>query len=68
MIVADSGPGVTPDVREKLFKSFVTNKDTGMGIGLSICHSIVEMHGGEMWLGEGAEGGAAFHFTLPVAE
>lgn len=68
VIVADSGPGVTREVREKLFKSFVTTKDTGMGIGLSICHSIVEMHGGEMWLGESAEGGAAFHFTLPVAE
>ncbi|TQV75896.1 CHASE2 domain-containing protein [Denitrobaculum tricleocarpae] len=67
VVVADSGPGVTPEVKGKLFKSFVTTKDSGMGIGLSICHSIVEMHGGEMWLGESADGGAAFHFTLPVA-
>jgi two-component system sensor kinase FixL len=50
-----------------LFQPFVTTKNNGMGIGLSICHSIIEMHGGEMWLSKGPEGGAAFHFTLPVA-
>lgn len=68
IVVADSGPGVAPEVEEKLFQSFVTTKDSGMGIGLSICHSIIEMHGGEMWLSKSADGGAAFHFTLPVAQ
>ncbi|WP_282605522.1 CHASE2 domain-containing protein [Pelagibius sp. Alg239-R121] len=67
VVVADSGSGVAPEVEEKLFQSFVTTKDTGMGIGLSICHSIIETHGGEMWLTQSPEGGAAFHFTLPIA-
>lgn len=67
VVVSDSGPGVAPEVEEKLFQSFVTTKDSGMGIGLSICHSIIEMHGGEMWLTKGPEGGASFHFTLPIA-
>ncbi len=68
IIVADSGPGVAAEIEAKLFKSFVTTKESGMGIGLSICHSIIEMHGGRMWLSESADGGAAFHFTLPVAQ
>ncbi len=67
VVVSDSGPGVAPEVEEKLFQSFVTTKDSGMGIGLSICHSIIEMHGGEMWLTKSSEGGASFHFTLPTA-
>lgn len=68
VVVSDSGPGVAPEVEEKLFQSFVTTKDSGMGIGLSICHSIIEMHGGDMWLTKGPEGGASFHFTLPIAQ
>lgn len=67
VVVADSGPGLPAEVEMKLFQPFVTTKNNGMGIGLSICHSIIEMHGGEMWLSKGPEGGAAFHFTLPVA-
>ena len=68
VVVSDSGPGVAPEVEEKLFQSFVTTKGSGMGIGLSICHSIIEMHGCEMWLTKGTEGGASFHFTLPIAQ
>ena len=68
VVVSDSGPGVAPEVEAKLFQSFVTTKDSGMGIGLSICHSIIEMHGGNMWLTKGPEGGASFHFTLPIAQ
>jgi signal transduction histidine kinase len=65
--VTDSGPGVTADIRAKLFQPFVTSKPAGMGVGLSICRGIVEAHGGRMWLAENPSGGAAFHFTLPVA-
>jgi two-component system, sensor histidine kinase and response regulator len=63
--VADSGPGLAADVREKLFQPFVTTKSTGMGVGLSICRSIVEAQGGQMWLADDT-GGADFHFTMPA--
>jgi signal transduction histidine kinase len=63
--VADSGPGLAADVREKLFQPFVTTKATGMGVGLSICRGIVEAQGGQMWLADDT-GGAKFHFTLPA--
>ena len=66
--VADSGPGLPPDVRARLFQPFVTTKASGMGVGLSICRSIVEAQGGRMWLADSPEGGAAFHFTLPAAQ
>ncbi len=59
--------GLAADVREKLFQPFVTTKPAGMGVGLSICRGIVEAHGGRMWLADDPGGGAAFHFTLPVA-
>jgi two-component system sensor kinase FixL len=65
--VTDSGPGLAADVRDKLFRSFMTTKPAGMGVGLSICLGIVEAHCGRMWLGDNPGGGAAFHFTLPVA-
>ncbi len=64
--VADSGPGLPEQVREKLFQPFITTKPSGMGVGLSICHGIIEAHGGRLWLTESPEGGADFHFTLPV--
>lgn len=64
--VGDTGPGLSADVRDRLFQPFVTTKATGMGVGLSICRSIVEAQGGRLWLADGP--GAAFHFTLPAAE
>jgi two-component system sensor kinase FixL len=64
--VQDSGPGVPPDLAERLFSPFVSTKSDGMGVGLSICHRIVEAHGGRMWL-ETSTGGADFRFTLPLA-
>ncbi len=64
--VADSGPGLAAEVRQKLFQPFVTTKAAGMGVGLSICRSIIEAHGGRMWLADGP-GGADFRFTLPAA-
>lgn len=64
--VADTGPGLAAEVRAKLFQPFVTTKSEGMGIGLSICRSIVENHGGRMWATENPAGGTVFHFTLPA--
>ena len=64
--VRDSGPGVAAEVIERLFEPFYTSKDSGMGMGLSICHSIVEAHGGQLWANPNLPRGAEFQFTLPV--
>jgi two-component system, LuxR family, sensor kinase FixL len=66
--VADTGPGLANGVRSRLFQPFVTTKPEGMGIGLSICRTIVDGHGGRIWASDHPGGGTAFHFTLPVAE
>lgn len=66
--VADTGPGLDPGVRERLFQPFVTTKAAGMGVGLSICRTIVESHGGRIWAEDNRGGGAVFSFTLPRAE
>jgi two-component system sensor kinase FixL len=65
--VVDTGPGIAPHIREKLFQPFVTSKPHGMGVGLSICHSIVRGQGGELWVEDNPEGGAIFNFTVPAA-
>jgi two-component system sensor kinase FixL len=64
--VSDSGPGLAPEVAGRLFHPFVTTKKKGMGIGLSICQSIVEAHGGRISAGRGEMGGAGFRMVLPV--
>ncbi len=64
--VRDSGPGLAPAALEHLFKAFHTTKPNGLGLGLSICRSIVEAHGGRLWASANASGGAVFQFTLPV--
>jgi two-component system sensor kinase FixL len=66
--VCDTGPGISPEVRERLFQPFVTSKPGGMGIGLLISKRIVEAHGGEMEFRNGQNGGAIFRFTLTSAE
>lgn len=65
--VADNGPGLDAGVRHDLFTPFVTTKGDGLGIGLSICRTIVEAHGGFIWAENRPDGGAAFSFTLPRA-
>lgn len=65
--VEDSGTGVSADIAPQLFQPFVTSKKAGMGIGLSICRTIVEAHGGRIWFEPGEERGTAFRFTLPIA-
>lgn len=64
--VADTGPGVPEDKVGPLFDLFFTTKPSGMGLGLPICRSIVEAHGGRLWLARNGPEGACFSFTLPV--
>jgi signal transduction histidine kinase len=64
--VQDSGPGVKPESCERLFDSFYTTKPGGMGMGLSICRSIVEAHGGRIWATPNARQGVTMQFTLPI--
>jgi two-component system, sensor histidine kinase and response regulator len=66
--VADTGPGLAEEVRTRLFQPFLTTKTQGMGVGLSICRSIVEAHGGRMWATDNVGGGTIFHFTLPLGD
>ena len=64
--LADTGPGLVPEVAERLFQPFVSTKSDGMGVGLSICQSIVTQHGGRIWAEPNPRGGTIFYFTLPV--
>ena len=64
--VRDSGPGIAPAIRDSLFKAFQTTKPNGLGLGLSICRSIVESHGGRLWASANAPRGVVFQFTLPA--
>jgi two-component system sensor kinase FixL len=62
--VTDTGHGITPEVKEQLFQPFVTTKRHGMGVGLSISRTIVEAHGGKIWIEDNPAGGTIFQFTL----
>jgi PAS domain S-box-containing protein len=64
--VRDSGPGIDPEHLERVFESFFTTKSSGIGLGLSICRSIIDAHGGRLWAAANEPRGAAFQFTLPV--
>jgi two-component system, LuxR family, sensor kinase FixL len=64
--VSDSGSGISPEIAARLFQPFVTTKAEGMGIGLSVCRTIVEAHGGVLWMEPNSGGGSTFRFTLPV--
>jgi signal transduction histidine kinase len=64
--VRDSGPGLNPESSERLFDSFYTTKPSGTGMGLAICRSIVEAHGGHIWATPNAGPGITVQFTLPI--
>ncbi len=66
--VEDTGNGIDPLLLDRIFDAFFTTKSTGMGLGLSICQSIIEAHGGKLWASPRSPFGAVFHLTLPNAE
>lgn len=66
--VIDTGAGLAPEVSAQLFQPFVTTKKQGMGVGLSICRTIIEAHGGHIWAEAMPTGGTAFRFTLRIVE
>ena len=65
--VADTGKGMPEEIAARLFQPFITTKERGMGIGLSICRTIVEAHGGRIWCERRQARGTIFHFTIPEA-
>ncbi|WP_247889851.1 sensor histidine kinase [Azospirillum brasilense] len=66
--VADQGHGISEEARARLFDPFFTTKSGGMGLGLSICRTIVETHGGHLWATDNAGGGVVMRFTLPIVD
>ncbi len=66
--VKDSGPGIDPDQLDRVFEAFYTTKSSGLGMGLSICRSIIKAHGGRLWAAPNEPRGALFQFTLPTPE
>jgi C4-dicarboxylate-specific signal transduction histidine kinase len=66
--VRDSGPGIDPERLKRIFEALYTTKSSGMGMGLSICRSIIDAHAGRLWADVNKPRGAVFQFTLPGAE
>jgi two-component system sensor kinase FixL len=66
--ISDSGRGLSEAEIGRMFQPFVTTKDRGMGLGLTISQSIVNAHGGRLWATPNAQAGISFHFQLPLAE
>jgi signal transduction histidine kinase len=64
--VEDSGTGIEPENVDRVFNAFFTTKPDGMGMGLSICRSIIERHGGRIWATRNSGTGSTFQFTLPA--
>jgi signal transduction histidine kinase len=64
--VRDSGPGFAPADLDRVFEAFYTTKPSGLGMGLSICRSIIEAHNGRLWASPNVPRGASFQFTLPA--
>src|SRR6185436_16071332 len=63
--VSDSGPGISKENIDHIFDPFFSTKENGMGVGLSLCRTIVEAHDGQIWAGNGVAGGAVFGLRLP---
>jgi signal transduction histidine kinase len=68
VVVRDSGPGIEPDHRERIFEAFYSTKSSGTGMGLSICRSIINGHGGRLWVEANEPRGAVFQFILPIGD
>jgi len=66
--VHDSGPGIDPEHLQRVFEPFYTTKESGIGMGLSICRSIIDAHGGRLWVDADQPRGTVFQFTLPAAQ
>jgi hypothetical protein len=66
--VRDTGRGIDPENIERVFEAFYTTKSSGVGMGLSICRSIIEAHGGRLWADANEPRGAVFQFTVPSVE
>jgi signal transduction histidine kinase len=64
--VEDTGTGIDPANLDRVFSAMFTTKEHGMGMGLSICHSIIESHAGRIWVSPAGAGGSNFQFELPV--
>jgi signal transduction histidine kinase len=64
--IADRGNGIPPDAADRLFEPFFTTKPEGLGLGLSICRSIIAAHGGRLWADNNPDEGATFTFALPA--
>jgi signal transduction histidine kinase len=65
VVVLDSGPGIDKKHLERVFEPFYTTKVSGLGMGLSICRSLIDAHGGRLWVEANKPRGAIFQFTLP---
>ena len=65
--VKDSGPGIGPEAMHRIFEPFYTSKNGGMGLGLTVCRSIIDAHGGEIWATRNDDLGSSLHFTIPIA-
>jgi signal transduction histidine kinase len=66
LMVADCGPGISSDLIDRIFEPFVTTKVEGLGLGLSICRSIVAAHHGRLWVVNNVDRGASFFVSLPI--
>jgi signal transduction histidine kinase len=64
--IEDTGSGIDPSRLDRVFKPLYTTKATGMGMGLTICHSIIARHNGRIWVAPGSEGGSSFQFVVPT--
>ena len=64
--VHDQGSGVSEDIKDRLFESFFSTKSEGTGIGLNICRSVIESHGGKLWFENHQRMGCVFYFSIPI--